>query len=79
MCRLIMNAILLKYAGIVVPIGEDGEAGRAEYLKICTQGSKEFLDEDDRTSVTQHGHQTLADYVTKRATIRLKERIARFT
>jgi len=33
MCRLILNAILLKYAGIVVPIGEHDEE-RDEYIAI---------------------------------------------
>ncbi|OJJ96298.1 hypothetical protein ASPACDRAFT_47068 [Aspergillus aculeatus ATCC 16872] len=33
MCRLILNAILLKYAGIVISVGENDE-GRRQYLDI---------------------------------------------
>ena len=33
MCRLILNAILLKYAGVVVCLGENDES-REEYLAI---------------------------------------------
>ena len=39
MCRLIMNAILIKYAGIVVPLGEKSEE-RDEYLQIAQESSK---------------------------------------
>lgn len=39
MCRLILNEILIKYAGIVVPLGEKNE-DRAEYLQIAQESSK---------------------------------------
>ncbi len=39
MCRLTLNALLLKYVGVTVTIGED-EAARAEYIQICKIGSK---------------------------------------
>ena len=39
MCRLILNAILIKYAGIVVPLGEKNEE-RDEYLQIAQESSK---------------------------------------
>ena len=38
-CRLILNAILIKYAGFVVPLGEKSE-DRAEYLQIAQESSK---------------------------------------
>ncbi|KAI9797806.1 MAG: hypothetical protein M1833_005309 [Piccolia ochrophora] len=40
-CRLILNAILLKYAGILVPIGEHDDA-RAEYLGIARRAGEEM-------------------------------------
>jgi hypothetical protein len=46
MCRLILNAILMKYAGIVVSLGEKG-AHRDEYLKVA----------QERLSVGGHGGQ----------------------
>lgn len=39
MCRLILNAILIKYAGIVVPLREKSE-DRAVYLQIAQESSK---------------------------------------
>ena len=39
MCRLVLNAILVKYAGIVVPLGEKSEE-REEYLQIAQESSK---------------------------------------
>ncbi|KAI9793671.1 MAG: hypothetical protein M1816_007566 [Peltula sp. TS41687] len=40
-CRLILNAILLKYAGILVPLGEHEEA-RLEYLGIARRAGDEM-------------------------------------
>lgn len=39
MCRLILNAILIKYAGVVVALGDKSE-DRAEYLQIAQESSK---------------------------------------
>ena len=39
MCRLVLNAILIKYAGIVVPLGKKSE-GREEHLQIAQESSK---------------------------------------
>jgi fido (protein-threonine AMPylation protein) len=40
-CRLILNALLLKYAGIVVSIGEK-DKDRSEYMEICKRESAEM-------------------------------------
>ncbi|KAI4142037.1 MAG: hypothetical protein L6R39_005109 [Caloplaca ligustica] len=77
MCRLILNAILLKYAGIVVPIGEDGNEGREEYLEVAVEGSKVFLN-DDYTGVSRDGHRTLGSLVIKKACIHLRKTAASF-
>jgi len=42
MCRLILNALLLKYAGIVVSIGEQ-DKDRSEYIEICKRESAEMI------------------------------------
>ena len=60
LCRLLLNAILLKYAGIVAPIGEHDEA-REEYLAIKARYSKDC-----------EGEGEFAGMVLSRATIRLK-------
>ncbi|KAF2635385.1 Fic-domain-containing protein, partial [Massarina eburnea CBS 473.64] len=38
-CRLILNAILIKYAGIVVNVGEH-DSNREQYLNIATESTK---------------------------------------
>ena len=40
-CRIILNAILCKYAGIIIPIGES-EEDRSEYLNIKIRASNEM-------------------------------------
>jgi fido (protein-threonine AMPylation protein) len=58
-CRLILNAILLKYAGIVVPIGEhDGD--RAEYI------------EAQRKADEMEGNGELSSLVLKKAWVRYR-------
>jgi len=47
-CRLILNTILLKYAGIIVSLGEK-EHDREEYLIVASRASEiEQIDEEDR-------------------------------
>ena len=48
-CRLILNAVLLKYAGIIIPLGEK-ETDRNEYLDISARASmEEQIPEDERS------------------------------
>ncbi|MBV5323390.1 Fic family protein, partial [bacterium] len=60
MCRIILNAILCRYAGIIVPIGEHDEE-RDEYLGIKRRASQEM-----------EGHGEYASYVLKRSLTRLR-------
>ncbi|KAI8295062.1 Fic/DOC family protein [Colletotrichum sp. SAR 10_98] len=60
-CRMILNAILCRYAGIVVPIGEQGEE-RTEYINI-----------KKRASENMDGHGEYAFFVLQRALTRLRE------
>ncbi|KAL8911969.1 MAG: hypothetical protein Q9171_002945 [Xanthocarpia ochracea] len=59
-CRLILNALLLKYAGIVVPIGENDEE-KDEYLQIKRRYSAEC-----------EGEGEFAGYVLGKATVKLR-------
>ncbi|KAM0345726.1 hypothetical protein ACHAPU_006079 [Fusarium lateritium] len=54
MCRMILNSILLRYAGIVVPIGER-EEDRAEYIDIKKRASRDM-----------EGHGEYATFVLKK-------------
>jgi Fic family protein len=60
MCRLILNAILLKYAGVVISIGEH-DAERKEYMDIAIRASTEM-----------EGSGELALLVLKKATGRFR-------
>jgi fido (protein-threonine AMPylation protein) len=59
-CRLILNAILLKYAGVVVAIGEHDES-RAEYMAIQKRAGEQM-----------EGSGELAALILKRATVRYR-------
>lgn len=68
-CRLLLNAILLKYAGIVVSLGEK-EQEREKYLEIASRGSMdEQVPEDERSRVPWGG---LASYVIKKGTMKME-------
>ncbi|CZT05859.1 uncharacterized protein RCO7_03974 [Rhynchosporium graminicola] len=74
MCRLILNAILLKYAGVCVPLGEKDDADREEYIGLTNRASKLFLaeefevDKEDETS-----HLELGVLVTKKLRSKLAD------
>ncbi|KAL8713580.1 MAG: hypothetical protein Q9220_002442 [cf. Caloplaca sp. 1 TL-2023] len=72
MCRLILNAVLLKYAGICVPIGEEGDKSRDQYLDIMHEGSRLFLTEE-ADDFHNHGHGSLATLVKEKASLRFRE------
>ncbi|PHH80190.1 hypothetical protein CDD80_2561 [Ophiocordyceps camponoti-rufipedis] len=61
MCRMILNAILCRYAGVIVPIGEREEE-RVEYLDIKKRASRDM-----------EGHGEYATFVLKRAATRIRE------
>ncbi|KAH7176838.1 fic/DOC family protein [Dactylonectria macrodidyma] len=61
MCRMILNAILCRYAGIIIPIGEQAKE-RKEYLEIKVRGCSLML-----------GHGEYATFVLQRAVPRLRK------
>ncbi|KAH6982067.1 fic/DOC family protein [Ilyonectria sp. MPI-CAGE-AT-0026] len=61
LCRMILNAILCRYAGIIIPIGEQGEE-RDEYMRIKKRASQQM-----------EGHGEYATFVLQRAVTRLRE------
>lgn len=56
MCRMILNVILFRYAGVVAPIGE-GEEDRVEYMGIKKRASRDM-----------EGHGEYATFVLKKGT-----------
>ncbi|CAG9987668.1 unnamed protein product [Clonostachys byssicola] len=60
-CRLILNVILCRYAGVIVPIGEE-EAEREEYMQIKRDSSEKM-----------EGHGEYATFILIRATRRIRE------
>ena len=72
MCRLILNVLLLKYAGIVVDLGEkDGE--REEYLAVAANASIAEQLDVDQTNPFAPAWSELATLVLTKGTGRLKQ------
>jgi fido (protein-threonine AMPylation protein) len=68
-CRLILNAILLKYAGIVVPIGEKGD-DRVKYMEIANRATQaEQVPEDERS---RFAWAELASYVIEKGAAKME-------
>ncbi|KAI0475723.1 fido domain-containing protein [Xylariaceae sp. FL0804] len=63
MSRIILNTLLLKYAGHVSPFGED-ETEKNAYIRIAHYGSRAFHDEDmEVPQEQQKGHFPLARFI----------------
>lgn len=58
---MILNAILCRFAGIIVPTGEQG----GEIIK--------YMNVKKRASAEMHGHDEYATFVLERATVRLRK------
>ena len=52
MCRLLLNAYLIKYAGVVAPIGETDE-GRKEYLGLARKAGDPDTEEEARGNLAR--------------------------
>ncbi|KAK8130869.1 hypothetical protein PG984_007307 [Apiospora sp. TS-2023a] len=64
-CRIILNMLLLKTAGLLSVFGSD-EAEREEYLQIAFRGNKVFHEEDGEVPERkQSGHLELQEFVKK--------------
>ncbi|KAB8265813.1 fido domain-containing protein [Aspergillus pseudonomiae] len=73
MCRLIMNAILLKYAGIVVCIGEHNES-RQEYIEIQKRAGEHMEGSGELATLTLK--KSIARYRTLKQKISGKKRVS---
>jgi hypothetical protein len=73
-CRLLMNAVLLKYTGTVVEIGAEPEE-REKYLEQAYYANKEFTKEDQEDIPWERriSHKNLAAVVVQKLTVRLKD------
>ncbi|OAF61139.1 hypothetical protein VC83_02370 [Pseudogymnoascus destructans] len=72
MCRLLLNAVLLKYAGIVIPLGEE-EPSRTAYLEVATRASEmESLGVDDDEQSVKPAWSGLSSLLIKEACTRFK-------
>lgn len=74
LCRLLLNAITIKYAGNVVEIGKDPEE-REDYLRQAWRANTIFRDEEQRDIPweEQTAHISLGHYVLEKVTIRTRE------
>ncbi|KAK4230368.1 Filamentation induced by cAMP/death on curing-related protein [Podospora fimiseda] len=73
MVRILMNLILIKYAGHVCLFGGDDDE-KKEYLDIVTRGAKQFDKEDMEVAFEEHtGHHELIKYMVMKSKDSLKE------
>ena len=63
MCRLLLNAYLIKYAGVLAPTGESEES-REKYLGLVQKAAEADMEED--------AHGNLASFVLEGATKTLR-------
>ncbi|KFY14203.1 hypothetical protein V492_02768 [Pseudogymnoascus sp. VKM F-4246] len=74
MCRLLLNAMTIRYAGCVAEIGKDPQK-REGYLRLAWQANMTFRDEDQRDVgwEEQTAHIGLVRYVLEKDTVRMRE------
>lgn len=66
MCRILLNILLLKYAGHVVAFGGSDE-DRKEYLDLARRGNKKFHEEDmEVPEEEKQGHRELARFTVRK-------------
>ncbi|KAI2623914.1 Fic-domain-containing protein [Hypomontagnella submonticulosa] len=69
MCRILLNILLLKYAGHVALFGGTEEE-RQEYLDIARQANKKFHEEDmEVPEEEKKGHRQLAKFIQAKAVV----------
>ncbi|KAK6542423.1 hypothetical protein TWF694_006378 [Orbilia ellipsospora] len=67
MCRILLNGVLFKHAGLIACIGEDGSEGKDQYLEIARMSNKKYHEEDCEIRVeNQTSHLALTKVVVKR-------------
>lgn len=72
--RLLMNSILLKFAGHVIPLSGMSTEEKDEYLSIVEAGEKQFRTEDlEMTPKKQQGHIRFAELLNAKAQRHLRE------
>jgi Fic family protein len=76
LCRLLMNVIILKYTGIMIPIGRDSVEA-AKWKETVTRASEqELADDDTRGGKSAWAEVTTLIAIQGRSTLRsLKERV----
>jgi Fic family protein len=63
-CRLILNAILMRYAGVVVPIGEHDQE-RREYMEMAMRASDEMTGPGELARLTLRKSREALKYLKK--------------
>ncbi|KAI4861902.1 Fic-domain-containing protein [Hypoxylon rubiginosum] len=67
MCRILLNILLLKYAGYATTFGGNEEE-RQEYLDLARRGNKHFHEEDmEVPEAEKKGHRELAKFTVRKS------------
>ncbi|XXH04569.1 hypothetical protein Hte_010986 [Hypoxylon texense] len=69
MCRILLNILLLKYAGYVTTFGGNDDE-RQEYLDLARRGNKHFHEEDmEVPEADKKGHRELANFILRNSAV----------
>ncbi|KAI1133660.1 fido domain-containing protein [Nemania abortiva] len=65
--RIILNCLIMKFTGHLIPIGEDDKA-KDEFLGIAVRGAKKYHEEDGEVHLNeQKGHKEMARLIVRRS------------
>ncbi|RYC62021.1 hypothetical protein CHU98_g4188 [Xylaria longipes] len=65
--RIILNCLVMKFTGHLIPVGKDDKE-KDEFLGIAVRGSKKYHDEDGEVHIDeQKGHHEMAKFMARKA------------
>ncbi|KAK6340512.1 hypothetical protein TWF696_008838 [Orbilia brochopaga] len=68
MCRIIVNAVLYRYLGVVAQLGDDGKRGRIGYANIVRRSEEKYSEENGRVPSEERTSQwEIADVLYEKA------------
>ncbi|KAI0902932.1 fido domain-containing protein [Ustulina deusta] len=80
--RIILNCLVMKFTGHLIPIGEDAKE-KDEFLGIAVRGSKKYHEEDGEVHLDeQKGHREMAKFMVRKSVkplTRMSSRVEKYT
>ncbi|KAI1202788.1 fido domain-containing protein [Nemania serpens] len=77
--RIILNCLVMKFTGHLIPIGEDDKE-KDEFLSIAVRGAKKYHEEDGEVHLDeQEGHREIAKFMARKSVKPLLDRMWTWT